>query len=644
MLRAPTPSGVPGTSVPGPEGSYSSTDDYDQALLDQYNVTLSPAFKDYFASASNDVSKDAKDLSSLLLSPRGIAKSVRQDGSPGLELCVCRACFESLKRQHKKPPTFAIANKFLIGELPSHLKPRQLDVPEDAGSTQLEFDLIRPIYLGNGWILVVQPGRKAHRARDEAKEKDGQKALSGHWYCTQLDTGEVASKMGFQGHLPLALVNVPLRAVLTGALTPAQRKLVLSSFEVRRAQVGELLDWYNVHNKHVRKATKSSTNLADLPVRDTQPAAVVTCDWKNAGNELGCGAEAGLGSAEEENHEASYNILATATITPAPVNPKDVLTSIATKVATLTESTPECASAAAAADPSGSTTFHDRKYNNFHVSASNRLEKDWDKDFLVRAFIELFPFGRGGPDEQRLTHVSLAQCVQHYMRLSTGQFLGHRFVLAAYGIIARSKAASTAFVKAKNRQGQEPYSEAFANLTPEQVATCASYLEECKAARKRNAKPPPLPACLASGGIDKEFFDNVRACCASMPHTHEAAGAARKDMYGFHYKFGKATLFVTINPDDKNALVIHFLCGGCFKQAAPPPLIVRNVRIAEHPGAAALFHERFLQVLVALILGWDSVAQQPFQRGGIFGHVKAFMGPNEEQVSTNISLRIDTIC
>ena len=157
------------------------------------------------------------------------------------------------------------------------------------------------------------------------------------------------------------------------------------------------------------------------------------------------------------------------------------------------------------------------------MSASTRLQHDWDKDFLGRAFIELFPFGRGGPDEMRQTHVSLAQCVQRYMRLSTGAFLGHRFALAAYGIIARSKAASTAFGKAKNRQGQESYSEAFANLTPEQSATCASYLDECKAARKRNSKPPPLPACLATGGIDKEFFDHVRACttpCTSSKTTN----------------------------------------------------------------------------------------------------------------------------
>ena len=79
----------------------------------------------------------------------------------------------------------------------------------------------------------MHPGRKAYRASDEIKDKNAQKALSGHWYCTEPDTSEVAAKMGFQGQVPLALENVPLRAV-SGALTAEQRKRVLSSFEVRR--------------------------------------------------------------------------------------------------------------------------------------------------------------------------------------------------------------------------------------------------------------------------------------------------------------------------------------------------------------------------------------------------------------------------
>ncbi len=124
----------------------------------------------------------------------------------------------------------------------------------------------------------MHPGRKAFRGSDEIKDINAQKAVSGHWYCIELDTSEVATKMGFQGQVPLALDNVPLRAVLTGALTAEQRKRVLSSFEVRRAQVSDLLGWYSMHNKHVQKATKLSVNLANLPECDSRPAAIVTCD------------------------------------------------------------------------------------------------------------------------------------------------------------------------------------------------------------------------------------------------------------------------------------------------------------------------------------------------------------------------------
>jgi len=201
--------------MPGPGGN-TPADNYDQALLDQYDVTLFPDFQEYFTSGSLQATKDAECLKRLLLSPRGIERTVRADGSAGLQLRVCATCQQALKRQHKKPPTFAIANKFLIGQLPEYLRPRKLDMPDDSGTTQLEFDLIRPIYLGSGWILVVHPGRKAFRASDEIKDMNAQKALSGHWYCTELDTSEVAAKMGFQGHVPLALENAPLRAVLTG--------------------------------------------------------------------------------------------------------------------------------------------------------------------------------------------------------------------------------------------------------------------------------------------------------------------------------------------------------------------------------------------------------------------------------------------
>ena len=69
-------------------------------------------------------------------------------------------------------------------------------------------------------------------------------------------------------------------------------------------------------------------------------------------------------------------------------------------------------------------------------------------------------------------------------------------------------------------------------------------------------------------------------------------------------------------------------------------LMLRNVRLAQYPGALALFHERFLHVFVNLILGWDWKKQRPFKRGGIFGHVRAFMGPNEEQARLSLHIHL----
>jgi hypothetical protein len=55
VLRAPVPSGLPGVS-PGPGGTTSS-DNSDQALWDQYNVTLCPDIQEYVASGKRASNK-----------------------------------------------------------------------------------------------------------------------------------------------------------------------------------------------------------------------------------------------------------------------------------------------------------------------------------------------------------------------------------------------------------------------------------------------------------------------------------------------------------------------------------------------------------------------------------------------------------
>ena len=90
-----------------------------------------------------------------------------------------------------------------------------------------------------------------------------------------------------------------------------------------------------------------------------------------------------------------------------------------------------------------------------------------------------------------------------------------------------------------------------------------------------------------------------------------------------------------VNPDDGASLLVHFLATGNFAKT-PPPLVIRNTCLAQYPGAQALYHQHFLQVFVRIILGWNPTQQQPFARGGVFGHPRAVFGVNEEQARLSL--------
>ena len=186
---------------------------YSDELLGQYNV-------------ANMFSRPADQaiLKPLLLSPRGVEEMEPGSIEP-LRICLCDSCYTSLiSGKELKPPKLAIANGFVIGQLPEHLRPQRLEDPNDQGSSILEFDLIRPIYMGGtetqtcahtnqvpfffasphthahtgstttttnthtvgGWILVCTPYGKGTVRRAENVDQDEkyhacQRGISGHW-------------------------------------------------------------------------------------------------------------------------------------------------------------------------------------------------------------------------------------------------------------------------------------------------------------------------------------------------------------------------------------------------------------------------------------------------------------------------------
>jgi hypothetical protein len=115
-----------------------------------------------------------------------------------------------------------------------------------------------------------------------------------------------------------------------------------------------------------------------------------------------------------------------------------------------------------------------------------------------------------------------------------------------------------------------------------------------------------------------------------MRHTDEFGREARKRLNAIMAEESRPSLFVTVNPDDTGSLLIHMLRGG-QRDDAIPPLKVRAAYLTNFPGASALAFERFLDILVKIIIGWDAVSMSSTATGGLFGHPRAFFMAIEEQ-------------
>lgn len=75
------------------------------------------------------------------------------------------------------------------------------------------------------------------------------------------------------------------------------------------------------------------------------------------------------------------------------------------------------------------------------IQRSGKLVQERSSDFFARVFNDLFPFGRGHPDDQRKVPVETGKCIQLYLRHSSRKFSKHPwFCLVAFDFILKKRA------------------------------------------------------------------------------------------------------------------------------------------------------------------------------------------------------------
>ena len=124
-------------------------------------------------------------------------------------------------------------------------------------------------------------------------------------------------------------------------------------------------------------------------------------------------------------------------------------------------------------------------------------------DYLTTSFLACFPWGRGGPGEKRAVKCSLETCVARYQRLRRHpQFKRPQFVLAAWDLIARRRAASKMFWTGRfaSRHGASK-AEAYANIDLEQLKLIQKHYATCREADEHGRRRPKPPATPAAGEI-----------------------------------------------------------------------------------------------------------------------------------------------
>ena len=411
--------------------------------------------------------------------------------------------------------------------------------------------------------------------------------------------------------LPLEIKEVAetFQVYLSGPMTKEEASKAAVFHQVRRNQVRELYKFYQQNHDQVHTWPPfNETRLNEL--EETNAPSDIVIDMTNQGSDIHQKADstyyARIGPATAFDVDAkpsSFNV--TGEVRPVNLDPAIFL------------------------QEAQQPPKNKEEQLAFIIRASTTPCQDWDPNFFVNSYPWKFPFGRGGFNEQRRVPISESELTAMYIRKSTGAFRGYDIILSLYNTNARKQAAKKTFLRTTANANTAYHASAFGILTEEQLQLAADYYQQRNIAQKKNQPIPRPPTALLTSQMDMKFWTEMEVISKAMVHTKESSDFERLVTYGYHYKFGKATIFLTINPYDCTQILVHFLCGNSSKEM--PVLKLRLHQIAQFPGALALYHERIISIITELLIGWDFGTGQPYPDGGVFGHAKAFHGCSEGQ-------------
>lgn len=314
-------------------------------------------------------------------------------------LSFCATCLASLERPNRNgnPPRLALANGNATGRLPDNLR----------DSTSTEFNLVSTVSV-RAAVTFLRGG--------------GQAALRAHTLLIDTRPTPPAAK------LPRVLGNSDtdgiVRVVFTSRLSTAQEVAARRTFSVRRRRVTELLEWLQANN-HL---------YADVII---EPAAVNGLPGADGGEVP----EGLFIDVQDEDGRSAAQHEAETGASPLPPRPEAPGRETAPQTESCDVEVIRDASVVVQGDQrTDSERVEDALRCTIRVERTGPVMRDGDSGSVEAAFVRSFPFGRGGPSEQRKVRLAEVEVMRRLMMDGYREFGRNQLLLVyAFDRAARVK-------------------------------------------------------------------------------------------------------------------------------------------------------------------------------------------------------------
>ncbi|KZT50435.1 hypothetical protein CALCODRAFT_444612 [Calocera cornea HHB12733] len=240
---------------------------------------------------------------------------------------------------------------------------------------------------------------------------------------------------------------------------------------------------------------------------------------------------------------------------------------------------------------------------------------------MAAAFITLFPYGEGGPEDDRETEVSFKEHARWTLRYADRQFrLHHSWIFIMFGIIQKREALNSARLQMERRD----FAQAMHALSTITIDDLKAAAEE----EENQGRP--------SSSAVRVLLKQLRAMSARIIGSNAYRTALRNNVWGTTFYLYPPSIWFTITPNDLHDPIAQVFAGeeidmDRFISTAGPDKKKRALNVAKDPYAAAKFFQFVMHAFLRCMFRIERTGSSVNTGKGILGEIKAYFAPVETQ-------------